>query len=61
MNFNLGSLSSAMARMVVLGFFMSGVIAFAQSPSTFQKSCDNIRYGVDKAGTPIVQASCTML
>ena len=54
MNFNLGSLSSAMARMVVLGFFMSGVIAFAQSPSTFQKSCDNIRYGVDKAGILIV-------
>lgn len=32
--------------------------AFAQEPSTFQKTCIQIRYGVDSAGTPVVAASC---
>ena len=32
--------------------------ASAQSPSTFQKTCEDIKYGVDSKGTPVVQASC---
>ena len=32
--------------------------ASAQSPSTFQKTCKDIKYGVDSKGTPVVQASC---
>ena len=32
--------------------------ASAQSPSTFQKTCNDIKYGVDSKGTPVVQASC---
>jgi len=37
---------------------LSSATAFAQSASTFQKSCENIRYGVDKQGTPVALASC---
>ena len=32
--------------------------ASAQSPSTFQKTCKDLKYGVDSKGTPVVQASC---
>ena len=48
-------LSVCISALVVAG---ASVPVHAQSASTFQKTCDNIRYGVDKAGTPIVQAAC---
>jgi hypothetical protein len=46
--------SSAIA--VVAGLMSASV--FAQSASTFQDSCENIRYGVDKRGMPIALANC---
>lgn len=45
-------------RRVALAFAVSAAITFAQEPSTFQKVCTNIRYGVDAVGTPVVVASC---
>jgi hypothetical protein len=44
--------------MAALAAAISGATAFAQEPSTFQKTCTHIRYGVDSAGTPVVMASC---
>lgn len=47
-------LPTAVAFAAVLG----STTVFAEQPSTFQKSCNNIKYGTDKEGTPIVMASC---
>lgn len=58
MDFKQRSFPSVMATTIALGVLMSAVTASAQSASTFQQSCNNIKYGVDKAGTPIVLASC---
>lgn len=45
-------------RTTALAAAIGGGIALAQEQSTFQKICNNIRYGVDSAGTPVVVASC---
>jgi hypothetical protein len=49
---------SSIGRTVALAAAIRGGTALAQEPSTFQKTCNNIRYGVDSAGTPVVVASC---
>jgi hypothetical protein len=46
------SRTAALAAVIGVG------VAPAQEPSTFQKTCTNIRYGVDSAGTPVAVASC---
>lgn len=53
------SMKKLMFLTMVFGLVMvfSGS-ASAQSPSTFQKTCKDIKYGVDSKGTPVVQASC---
>lgn len=45
-------------RTTALAASIGGGMALAQEASTFQKTCNNIRYGVDSAGTPVVVASC---
>lgn len=49
---------SSIRRTVLFAAAIGGGTALAQEPSTFQKSCNNIRYGVDASGTPVVAASC---
>jgi hypothetical protein len=49
---------SLIGRTAALAAAIGAGIALAQEPSTFQKTCNQIRYGVDAAGTPVVVASC---
>lgn len=54
-----GSIKSAtLTFVIVISAGLSSMPAFAQTASTFQKSCNDIKYGVDKEGTPVVMASC---
>lgn len=58
LSFKPATLSIAVLSAIAMSAGFSSAPAFAQSASTFQKTCNNIKYGVDKEKTPVVMASC---
>lgn len=50
--------SLPLSCMAALTCSFTSTPAIAQQPSNFQNSCQNIRYGTDTRGTPVIQASC---
>ncbi len=49
---------SSIKRATAVAAAIAAATAIAQEPSTFQKTCNHLRYGVDSAGTPVAVASC---